>query len=419
VQTRTPTNSPSEWTTVAIPEYGEATITMSSSQERQVRAIAQQRLAVLPTGGPDEWAVRATSFVGTVVVPGVRILVTPKVSSANLFYLLEAGGRSLDIGAEQFDYDRTKDLVASFATFYARHLERIASQGIPRSYVEHDDRLLGPRGRVDLPPQRRSTGLPLPVACRFDEYTADVPLNRVLREAAERLGRLPGVTVESRRALRSWIAAYPEIGPLRASDLAIRSTFTRLDQHCRPAAGLARLVLAGSSLSARIGTAGAGVFMINMNSLFEEFVEHRLRRELRGRLVVHGQRSSAFDLQGAARIQPDLVFTDRAGRDVYVGDSKYKVTTSGFATPASDYYQLLAYLTVLDVAEGVLVYCQNDGDVPQQVVEVLNSGGKRLRSWAVHLGGTSKAVDARMAELADRVVAWSIERSAAPVRATA
>jgi 5-methylcytosine-specific restriction enzyme subunit McrC len=413
------TTSRDAWTTVAIPEYGEATITMSPTQERQLRAIAQQRLTVLPTGSGDDWVIRSTSYVGTVVVPGVRILVTPKVSTANLFYMLEAGDRTLEVGAEQFEYNQTNDLVPSFATFYARHLERIASAGIPRAYVERHDRLLAPRGRVDLPSQRRSMGLPLPVACRVDEYTADVPLNRILRAAAERLARLPGVTLDSRRALRSWIAAYPDIGPLRQADLAMRRTFTRLDSHCRPAARLARLVLAGSGLMARIGTAGAGVFMVNMNALFEQFVEHRLRRELRGRLMVHGQRPGPFDLQHAIGIQPDLVFTDRTGRDMYVGDSKYKVTTTGFATSASDYYQLLAYLTVLDLEEGVLVYCQHDGRVPPQAIEVIHSSGKRLRSWPLYLGGTSREVDSRLADLADRVVAWSNMRPHTSARAMA
>jgi 5-methylcytosine-specific restriction enzyme subunit McrC len=146
--------------------------------------------------------------------------------------------------------------------------------------------------------------------------------------------------------------------------------------------------------------------MVNMNTLFETFVEHRLRRELRGRLHVHGQRSSAFDLQGAAGIQPDLVFTDPTGGDVYVGDSKYKVTITGCATTAADYYQLLAYLTVLHLREGVLVYCQHDGTVPPQMIDVRNSNGKRLRSCPLQLGSTPQVVDSQLSPLADQIVIW-------------
>ena len=64
-----------------------------------------------------------------------------------------------------------------------------------RSYTEVGERLAGIRGRIDLPAQRRLVGLPLPTECRFDDYSADVPLNRILRSAAVRLLRLPGVTI--------------------------------------------------------------------------------------------------------------------------------------------------------------------------------------------------------------------------------
>jgi hypothetical protein len=115
--------------------------------------------------------------------------------------------------------------VASIAIFYARHLERLAAQGMPRAYVEDADRLNGLRGRVDLPALRRTTGLPLPFPCRFDEHAANFD-HRILRAAAEQVGRFPGVTVESRAALRAWIASTPEIGALHHDDMATQRRST-------------------------------------------------------------------------------------------------------------------------------------------------------------------------------------------------
>ena len=93
----------------------------------------------------------------------MRILITPKVTTANLFYLLEASGKPVDVGPAVFDYDTTRDLIPSFATFYARHLEKALARGIPRAYQEIQERLPGIRGRVDLPaqlPPRRSCPCP-------------------------------------------------------------------------------------------------------------------------------------------------------------------------------------------------------------------------------------------------------------------
>jgi hypothetical protein len=89
----------------------------------------------------------------TIVTPDVRILITPKVDTANLFYLLEASGNPVDIGAAVFDYDKTRDLIPSFATFYARHLEKALAHGVERrtGCLRFDmfATLTGPTGSLD------------------------------------------------------------------------------------------------------------------------------------------------------------------------------------------------------------------------------------------------------------------------------
>jgi hypothetical protein len=62
------------------------------------------------------------------------------------------------------------------------------------------------------PPSSGWPGLPLPAECRFDEYTADILLNRILRGAAVRLLRLPGVTIPTRQALQRLAARLGEAG---------------------------------------------------------------------------------------------------------------------------------------------------------------------------------------------------------------
>ena len=159
-----------------------------------------------------------------------------------------------------FDYDRTSDLVPSFATFFARHLEQALAQGIPRAYQEQQERMSGIRGRIDLPAQQCLAGLPLPVECRFDDYTADIPLNRILRGAAGRLLRLPGVTTTTRQALQRLAARLAEASSPTSVDLRSETVFTRLNVHCRPAERLARMVLGNSSLLDAAGASrGSGV----------------------------------------------------------------------------------------------------------------------------------------------------------------
>jgi len=290
----------------------------------------------------------------------------------------------------------------AFATFYARHLERALGRGICREYRPEEARLAGVRGRVDLAAQQRFAGLSFPVECRYDEYSADTQLNRVLRAALWRLNRLPGVTPTTRQALLSLDRRLEEAQPVQPGDLRGAVNFTRLNEHCRGAEHLARLVLDGASLVDSSGMSGAGVFLIDMNKLFERFVEHRLRRLLADRLIVNGQWPDHLDDDHQVRIRPDLVFERPGGGPVYVGDSKYKLTSDGFAREA-DYYQLLAYCTALGLSEGILVYCQHDGKAPPREVTT-RSIGTRLRTFPLRLSGTVAEVELQVLELAGFIV---------------
>jgi 5-methylcytosine-specific restriction enzyme subunit McrC len=282
-------------------------------------------------------------------------------------------------------------------------LEKALTRGVSRAYAEVQERLPGIRGRVDLAAQRRLAGVPIPTECRFDEYTADIQLNRILSGAALRLLRLPGVTPSTRQALQYLVAKLGESGPCTLADLGIPTAFTRLNEHCRPAERLARIVLGNETLLGSTGSAGAGVFLIDMNKAFEEFVAARLSRYLPGRLTACPQQTGPLDLDGAVKIRPDLVFRRRAGEVVYVADTKYKISADGYGRD-TDYYQILAYATALDVPEGMLIYCQRDGSIPPREIKV-GKLGTRLVTSAIGLNGTIEDVEQRLLELAGHIAA--------------
>ena len=222
------------WTYNVFPMIEEQTVGRPAAEVRRSRSPRGVRKRARPPGrrpgtspaatsaGPDHhrawdvsntWRVTASSYVGTLVTSDLRILIIPKVTTANLFYLLEAGGDLVDVGPAVFDYDTTRDLIPSFATFYARHLENALNHGVPRAYAEMQERLPGIRGRIDLPAQARLAGVPIPTECRFDEYTADIRVNRILCGAATRLMRLPGITSSTRQALQRLVGLLAEAGP--------------------------------------------------------------------------------------------------------------------------------------------------------------------------------------------------------------
>ena len=216
-----------------------------------------------------------------------------------------------------------------------------------------------------------------------------------------------------------------------ALDCLDRVQFTRLNEHYRPALKLARLILTNFTLQDRHGDTAASAFMLDMNQLFEDFVTARLQRALRGKLEVAPQRRLYLDVERQVQIRPDLTFR-RAGEAVGVADVKYKFTAedSRFASGEtagrhSDYYQLLAYATALDLSEGTLIYCADasedestsqqasTGSLATSTITVKNIG-KRLHAVAIDLSGSPGDIDAQITALANHLSAANSFAEAEP-----
>ena len=316
---------------------------------------------------------------------------------------------------EAYDYETSADLLPSVIAFYARTLETTLARGLLRSYRAEHDRLVALRGRIDMAGQFRQSGVRIPIACQFDEYTPNNLENRYLKAAARLALRVPGVLPEDRRRLLQQIVSLEDVSDdvVRGRDLD-RITITRLNVHYEPALRLARLLLDNLTLVDQAGSQSASSFLIDMNQLFEDFVTQRLRRALRGRLEVHDQVAGYLAEGRRVPIRPDLVFQHR-GAPVFVADIKYKLTADARAR-SGDYYQLLAYTTALDLPEGLLIYCLADGGRPERAITVRHAG-KTLHTLAIDLTGPPASVDQTFAELADWIAARALRRrQLVPVR---
>ncbi|MCY4136543.1 MAG: hypothetical protein OXG30_16755 [bacterium] len=352
-------------------------------------------ITVEPEAHHGYYSITAQNMVGTLVVDDLRVLIRPKIRPENLFLLLEVG---LDPNAwrqEAFDYAISANLLPSVIAFYARTLETTLARGLLRSYRHTEERLVSLRGRIDMAGQFRQAGIRVPVACRFDEHTSDIAENRYLKAATRLALRVPGVAPEDRQRLLREVVSLEDVADVHVQpDELDRIAFTRLNVHYQPALRLARLLLANLTLADRLGHNAASSFLVDMNQLFEDFITQRLRRALQGRLEVVSPLNSHLATRNQVPIRPDLVFRSQ-GQEVYVADIKYKLTDDARAR-TSDYYQLLAYTTALDLPEGVLIYCVTDGGRPERTVTVRHAG-KLLHTLAINLRGSPTEVAAEIA----------------------
>ena len=389
-------------------------------------------VSVQPDSESGWWKVSTRQWVGAFALGDLRIIVRPKIKPENLFFLLEVGLPPEAWQAEAIDYATNDELLPALVSFFARTAETTLARGLFHHYRHEEDDLFALRGRIDFVRQFRRGGVLVPMACAWDDFTADVDENRCLTAAIRLALRVPDVPHDDRRRLRRLLAALDGVAEPTASaalESLGRIRYTRLNEHYRPALRLARLILANCTLQDRHGDAAASAFMVDMNELFEQFVTSRLQRELQGRLDVAAQLRPHLDIDRRVQIRPDLTFRYH-GDTVGVADLKYKLadndtSTAGAAGPLArhgDYYQLLAYTTALNLKEGTLVYCAdvNRDDAAEHQIPVdslakstirVQHAGTKLHAVAIDLSGTPADIDAQITALA-RHLAMSAERSA-------
>ena len=124
----------------------------------------------------------------------------------NLYYLLLYAYDALDesdvADAGSLPETRIADLFAHVLDSGVNHLLR---RGLDRGYVSHRDAIPGVRGRIDLSATvKANTMARARAVCEFDEFTADVTHNRILRATSPRLVPLDMKRCRLLRSARSW-----------------------------------------------------------------------------------------------------------------------------------------------------------------------------------------------------------------------
>lgn len=325
------------------------------------------------------WRLRAKNLVGVAAIgtpdgEAITVRITPKMPIARLLFLLgyirgRKGWRSEHVTVEE-----ERDLLPAFAQLFARQAEQALRQGLLKGYRYVEETALVMRGRIRHGEQvRRHHGRLIPLEIAHDEYSADIAENRVLRTACDLLLRLPGgLPADVRRPLLRLRLQLADITSIPRGHPLPGWLPSRLNARYHDALRLADLVLRGASVEHRPGGVTVNGFLFNLAEVFEDFVTVALRDALAGRgghCVL--QAKHHLDERAAIRIIPDFVRYSADGVPLAVADAKYKAEKpEGF--PDADLYQMLAYCTALQLAEGHLVYAK--GNAPHGSHRVKHSG---------------------------------------------
>ncbi len=378
---------------VVLTEYRPSEPVVLSVTERDaLRALVPGLTAEPVAGSTDTYLLKGGSSVGVVRVGDLTVELRPKVGIAPVLFLLSYALDPRGWREPTAALARDLNLAEAVVPLFSRVVGDALRPGLLHGYRRHEDTLTTVRGRVRMAQQMRArTGLPLPVEVVYDDFTPDIFENQLLRTAVDILGRLRLRHPASRLSLGRLHQLLQPVSSLQLTRHSVpEPTWTRLNEHYRPAASLARLIVTTAGLEARAGGEDASAFVIDMNVVFEGFVREALREQLRLRhsAFPSGKAAAAVHLDTGryVSLEPDLSWWER-GVCVFVGDCKYKKTTG--SVPNADVYQMLAYLTALDQPEGLLVYAAGE-DVPHDVN--IDAAGKRIHVRTLDVARAPSAV---------------------------
>jgi 5-methylcytosine-specific restriction enzyme subunit McrC len=318
------------------------------------------RLEVLPTVGRDRYRLTALGCAGLLVAPTCRFVIRPKIPLANVFAMLDPLAE-VSSESDRITPENGTEALDFLAGNLARRMAERVAAGLHRAYRQRSEQGTVLHGRLDLEAQlREAPGRKDQLHSQYDELSADVPCNRIVKATAEMLSASSLLSAEVRAALRQARAGFEEVSSVPLSALLWDELYAGpLPAEYQPVLDLCRLLTDSLSLTDTAGNTPAPSFLLDLERVFETHVTRGIVEAFAPcpncTVDVQVTRTVNEPIAGQPDLtmRPDLTI-DCDGRTVLAIDAKWKRLPRNAETP--DLYQLLAYGTVLGAEGVVLVY---------------------------------------------------------------
>jgi 5-methylcytosine-specific restriction enzyme subunit McrC len=336
----------------------------------------------------------------------------------NVYYMLAYAFRALrqkgyaDLASEAFE--NSNDLCAAI-------LERAVGQqlkrGMGRGYVPKREALSTVRGRIDVAGSVKSmSAVEGRLVCDYDKFSADTPMNRVVKAAMGTLVRSGDVPVERRRALRKLMPYFEGVRDVDLRRVEWRFRYDRNSQTYRMLMFVCRLVADRALQRESGGGRRLAAFEDDraMCRLYEKFILSYYQREHPELKASAPQVPWALD--GDADGMLPVMQTDVALRQddrVLVIDAKY------YQKPLQEYYgartlrsgnlyQIFAYVKneqealppMAPPVSGMLLYAKTDAAVFPHSSYVMSGNPIEVRT--LDLSGDFKSIRRQLDGIAEK-----------------
>ena len=378
-------------------------VSLSVEQRDALRKIAPS-VTVTPSVGSEEYYdLTPASYIGVINLGALAIEIRPKIPIDRVLFLLSFALDPVRWEQTGFGFAEERSLVEAIIPGFITQVRRALQRGVLPGYRAEEAALLTIRGRIRFDDQiREHFGTFPPAEVRYDEFTADIDENRLIKAAIFRLGRMR-IRSEAARKFRAFDSLLGNVQLVYYDPRVLPDiNYTRLNAHYRPAIELAKLILRSASFELHHGKISASTFLVDMNDVFENFVVVALRDVLRlsERTFPQGAKGKSLSLDHArvVRVYPDLSWWDGENCS-FVGDVKYKrVKVRGVKHP--DFYQILAYSIAANLPGGLLIYAEGEGETKTH--DVVHAK-KRIEVMTLDVSGPPGNILSQVEVLANQI----------------
>jgi len=314
----------------------------------------------------------AQNFVGVVNLGRDQVEILPKIEGEvpqvrhNLVRMI-----STVLNLSLYDSDASKvekhtgSILEVLIGLFCQKLWQSVRRGIVRQYEVRNENLAMLRGRISMSEQiRLNIARPDRLACVFDEFSENNPLNQALKAALQVLRRV-AKTQANQRNLAELLFCFQDVDDVMPATIDWSKAGTnRLSARYKPLLAIARLFIEGRSPDVVSGSGDGFALLFDMNQLFESYVGVVAKR-------VFAKDGLKVTLQGPTRhlarvasgspvfqLKPDIVARSDDGI-AFIIDTKWKrlkeqVYREGVTS--SDVYQMYAYSTQYASPDVLLLY---------------------------------------------------------------
>ncbi len=334
------------------------------------------------------WNVRVKNAVGAIRLGDKQLIVQPKISLSHFSYIASlaiTGGNLRMLKNNLVNLSSGTSYFEAMATAYLDLLEDVLKFELVVEYESFEDSLTYARGKI-FPVRTAKNflkGAPR-FDCKFEEFSVDNPVNRILKAAATQIARsrlCQNREIQSRSSKMAF--RIDGVGQMRPSDLYAK--VGRISARHKSALKIAREIIGGNLRILKEGKMQVSSFLQYTPGIIEQGIRQVLSKGLESWASVVKTREYA--VEGNLSFNPDLVFVEKGialsvdrqeadgGVKIATGDIKYR-RDRGWSRATLN--QAVTFAESMAVNTGIVVSFRGIND--QQLLSQKLKGGITIHS---------------------------------------